>query len=139
MQPHHLPFATYHPLRRDHRDFIPISDISRLIMGVGGATQESIESHTFPYKYKRVSFYLFILYWFASFSDIHDFLTSKIKFQLKGRENKEEYIEKCTICLSEFEESENLRWVWHFKKSKIYNYLCFNYWKFLYILILKEK
>lgn len=30
-------------------------------MGVGGATQESIESHTFPYKYKRVSYKLIFL------------------------------------------------------------------------------
>ncbi|XP_076239186.1 uncharacterized protein LOC143182207 isoform X2 [Calliopsis andreniformis] len=46
-----------------------------------GATQESIESHTFPHKYKRV----------------------------KKVENEEDVIEKCTICLSEFEDSESVR------------------------------
>ncbi|XP_066601984.1 uncharacterized protein [Prorops nasuta] len=46
-----------------------------------GATQESIESHTFPHKYKRV----------------------------KKVENNDDAIEKCTICLSEFEDCESVR------------------------------
>ncbi|XP_012276549.1 E3 ubiquitin-protein ligase RNF38 isoform X2 [Orussus abietinus] len=46
-----------------------------------GATQESIETHTFPYKYKRV----------------------------KKAENADDALEKCTICLSEFEDCESVR------------------------------
>ncbi|XP_017795984.1 PREDICTED: uncharacterized protein LOC108577352 [Habropoda laboriosa] len=46
-----------------------------------GATKESIESHTFRHKYKRV----------------------------KKVENGEDAIEKCTICLSEFEDCETVR------------------------------
>ncbi|XP_033326801.1 uncharacterized protein LOC117220694 isoform X1 [Megalopta genalis] len=46
-----------------------------------GATQESIERNTFPHKYKRV----------------------------KKVENGESALEKCTICLSEFEDCECVR------------------------------
>lgn len=46
-----------------------------------GATQESIESHTFRHKYKR----------------------------RKKVENTDDDIEKCTICLSEFEDCESVR------------------------------
>lgn len=59
-----------------------IRDLHRVFtQGGWGATQESIESHTFPHKYKRV----------------------------KKVENGEDAIEKCTICLSEFEDSESVR------------------------------
>ncbi|XP_014468897.1 PREDICTED: E3 ubiquitin-protein ligase Arkadia-like isoform X2 [Dinoponera quadriceps] len=58
-----------------------IVDLRRMAQISCGATQESIESHTFPHKYKRV----------------------------KKVENGDDATEKCTICLSEFEDCENVR------------------------------
>ncbi|XP_034938218.1 uncharacterized protein [Chelonus insularis] len=62
-------------------NFMRIVDLRRMSHISCGATQESIESHTFPHKYKRV----------------------------KKVENGEDAIEKCTICLSEFEDLESVR------------------------------
>ncbi|KAK0079936.1 hypothetical protein PV325_000623 [Microctonus aethiopoides] len=61
--------------------FMRIVDLRGISHISCGATQESIESHTFPHKYKR----------------------------MKKVENREDAIEKCTICLSEFEDCENVR------------------------------
>ncbi|XP_008216235.1 uncharacterized protein LOC100678661 isoform X2 [Nasonia vitripennis] len=76
-----LPFSSTPTMT--HQDaYIRFADFRRIECTLrGGATQESIESHTFPHTYKRV----------------------------KDVENKEDTIEKCTICLSEFEENENVR------------------------------
>ncbi|KAJ8669670.1 hypothetical protein QAD02_000929 [Eretmocerus hayati] len=78
-----LPPPNQNPFNQQHSDtFIHIADFRRFVCALrGGATQESIESHTFPHKYRRV----------------------------KDVENKEDSIDKCTICLSEFEESEDVR------------------------------
>lgn len=62
-------------------DYMRIVDLRRMGHMNYGATQESIESHTFPHKYKRV----------------------------KKVENSEDGVEKCTICLSEFEDCESVR------------------------------
>ncbi|KAG7213040.1 hypothetical protein KM043_002371 [Ampulex compressa] len=62
-------------------NYMHIVDLRRMAHISCGATQESIESHTFPHKYKRV----------------------------KKIENGEDAIEKCTICLSEFEDCESVR------------------------------
>ncbi|XP_011349734.1 E3 ubiquitin-protein ligase Arkadia isoform X2 [Ooceraea biroi] len=62
-------------------NYMRIVDLRRMAHISCGATQESIESHTFPHKYKRVK---------------------KVK-------NGEDAIEKCTICLSEFEDCESVR------------------------------
>ncbi|XP_076655962.1 uncharacterized protein LOC143360733 isoform X2 [Halictus rubicundus] len=62
-------------------DYIRLVDLRRMSHTSCGATQESIERHTFPHKYKRVE---------------------KI-------ENGESALEKCTICLSEFEDCECVR------------------------------
>ncbi|KAI4488773.1 hypothetical protein M0802_011283 [Mischocyttarus mexicanus] len=62
-------------------DYMRIVDLRRMGHMNYGATQESIESHTFPHKYKRV----------------------------KKVENSEDNVEKCTICLSEFEDCESVR------------------------------
>ncbi|KYN02206.1 PREDICTED: uncharacterized protein LOC108774447 [Cyphomyrmex costatus] len=62
-------------------NYMRIVDLRRMAHISCGATQESIESHTFPHKYKRV----------------------------KKVENGEDAIEKCTICLSEFEDCESVR------------------------------
>ncbi|XP_012231747.2 E3 ubiquitin-protein ligase Arkadia [Linepithema humile] len=62
-------------------NYMRIVDLRRMAHMSCGATQESIESHTFPHKYKRV----------------------------KKVENREDAIEKCTICLSEFEDCESVR------------------------------
>ncbi|XP_043272380.1 E3 ubiquitin-protein ligase Arkadia [Venturia canescens] len=61
--------------------YMRIVDLRRMSHISCGATQESIESHTFPHKYKRV----------------------------KKVENAEDAMEKCTICLSEFEDCESVR------------------------------
>ncbi|XP_020706736.2 E3 ubiquitin-protein ligase Arkadia isoform X2 [Athalia rosae] len=61
--------------------YMRIVDQRRMTHISCGATQESIESHTFPHKYKRV----------------------------KKIENGEDSVEKCTICLSEFEDCESVR------------------------------
>ncbi|XP_025075698.1 uncharacterized protein LOC105433446 [Pogonomyrmex barbatus] len=75
-----LPGARHMPSRMDN--YMRIVDLRRMAHGIScGATQESIESHTFPHKYKRV----------------------------KKVENGEDAIEKCTICLSEFEDCERVR------------------------------
>lgn len=62
-------------------NYMRIVDLRRMGHISCGATQESIESNTFPHKYKRV----------------------------KKVENGEDAIEKCTICLSEFEDCESVR------------------------------
>ena len=62
-------------------DYMRLVDLRRMAHISCGATQESIESHTFPHKYKRV----------------------------KKVENGEDAIEKCTICLSEFEDCDSVR------------------------------
>lgn len=62
-------------------NYMRIVDLRRMAHISCGATQESIESHTFPHKYKRMK---------------------KVK-------NGEDAIEKCTICLSEFEDCESVR------------------------------
>ncbi|XP_011142321.1 E3 ubiquitin-protein ligase Arkadia [Harpegnathos saltator] len=62
-------------------NYMRIVDLRRMAQISCGATQESIESHTFPHKYKRV----------------------------KKVENGDDATEKCTICLSEFEDCENVR------------------------------
>ncbi|XP_020298970.1 uncharacterized protein LOC109863174 isoform X2 [Pseudomyrmex gracilis] len=62
-------------------NYMRIVDLRRMAHISCGATQESIESHTFPHKYKR----------------------------MKKVENGEDAIEKCTICLSEFEDCESVR------------------------------
>ncbi|XP_015174906.1 PREDICTED: uncharacterized protein LOC107065574 [Polistes dominula] len=62
-------------------EYMRIVDLRRMGHMNYGATQESIESHTFPHKYKRV----------------------------KKVENSEDAVEKCTICLSEFEDCESVR------------------------------
>ncbi|XP_076297383.1 uncharacterized protein LOC143217246 [Lasioglossum baleicum] len=62
-------------------DYIRLVDLRRMGHTSCGATQESIERHTFPHKYKRV----------------------------KKVENGESALEKCTICLSEFEDCECVR------------------------------
>ncbi|XP_011501015.1 PREDICTED: uncharacterized protein LOC105364709 [Ceratosolen solmsi marchali] len=88
--PHEFPYYSYHPMSHATQNqlfsprsetYIHIADFRHIVCARGGATQDSIESHTFPHKYKRV----------------------------KDVENKEDAIEKCTICLSEFEENENVR------------------------------
>ncbi|KAL0132164.1 hypothetical protein PUN28_000144 [Cardiocondyla obscurior] len=71
--------GTRHISRLDN--YMRIVDLRRMAHISCGATQESIESHTFPHKYKRV----------------------------KKVENGEDAIEKCTICLSEFEDCERVR------------------------------
>uniref|UniRef100_A0A0C9QIA6 RING-type E3 ubiquitin transferase n=1 Tax=Fopius arisanus TaxID=64838 RepID=A0A0C9QIA6_9HYME len=66
-----------------------------------GATQESIENHTFPHKYKLV----------------------------KKVENGDDAVEKCTICLSEFEDCESVRRLpcMHlFHKDCVDQWLCTN-------------
>ncbi|XP_046741899.1 uncharacterized protein LOC124408764 isoform X2 [Diprion similis] len=71
--------ARHMSARLEH--FMHVVDQRRLTHISCGATQESIESHTFPHKYKRV----------------------------KKVENAEDSVEKCTICLSEFEDCESVR------------------------------
>lgn len=71
--------ARHMSARLEH--YMRVVDQRRMTHISCGATQESIESHTFPHKYKRV----------------------------KKVENAEESVEKCTICLSEFEDSESVR------------------------------
>ena len=63
-----LPFYPYQPIQNQtpsqfvpsREAFIQIEDIRRIVCAIrGGATQESIESHTFPHKYKRVRIFKF--------------------------------------------------------------------------------
>ncbi|XP_029048446.1 uncharacterized protein LOC117601401 isoform X3 [Osmia lignaria lignaria] len=92
--PHiHINWLPHPPLQGSGaHDMMPFSPLSSLHMRLAynlrrmahiscGATQESIENHTFRHKYKRV----------------------------KKVENGEDAIEKCTICLSEFEDCESVR------------------------------
>ncbi|XP_031842423.1 uncharacterized protein LOC116431318 isoform X2 [Nomia melanderi] len=67
------------PPLRLDEDYIHLVNLRRMFSC--GATQESIERNTFPHKYKRV----------------------------KKVENGESALEKCTICLSEFEDCECVR------------------------------
>ncbi|XP_014210132.1 uncharacterized protein LOC106640572 [Copidosoma floridanum] len=77
---HPVPPSQMHPLWGEA--LVRISDFRRLVSALrSGASQETIESHTFPHKYKKV----------------------------REVENREDAIEKCTICLCEFEEEENVR------------------------------
>ncbi|XP_074103673.1 uncharacterized protein LOC141530468 isoform X1 [Cotesia typhae] len=73
-------FQTRH-MNTGFENYMRIVDLRRMSHISCGATQESIENHTFPHKYKRV----------------------------KKVENGEDAIEKCTICLSEFEDFESVR------------------------------
>ncbi|XP_017763686.1 PREDICTED: E3 ubiquitin-protein ligase arkadia-A-like isoform X6 [Eufriesea mexicana] len=63
------------------QNYMRLVDLRRMAHISCGATQESIESHTFRHKYKRE----------------------------KKVENSEDAVEKCTICLSEFEDCESVR------------------------------
>ncbi|XP_022254307.1 E3 ubiquitin-protein ligase arkadia-B-like [Limulus polyphemus] len=77
--PHYLPFLPRHMQAR-LEDYVRSVEQRRL--GVNrGASQATIEQNTFPYKYK------------------------KIQRSSQGNEN----IEKCTICLCELEDDENVR------------------------------
>ncbi|CAK9820773.1 E3 ubiquitin-protein ligase RNF165 [Anthophora plagiata] len=90
---HHMaplpPLGLLHPARHASaryasarpENYMRLVDIPRMANISCGATQESIENHTFRHKYKRV----------------------------KKVENGEDAIEKCTICLSEFENCETVR------------------------------
>uniref|UniRef100_A0ABD2WYY3 RING-type domain-containing protein n=1 Tax=Trichogramma kaykai TaxID=54128 RepID=A0ABD2WYY3_9HYME len=69
------------------QNFSQITDIM-CSMFYKGATKESIEKNTFPYEYKRLTPH-------------------------KNEKEKNE-IEKCTICLSEYEENENVRVIGNF-------------------------
>ncbi|XP_076628717.1 uncharacterized protein LOC143345460 isoform X2 [Colletes latitarsis] len=89
-RPPPVPHISFHPhmLESGARDmslrlegYMSLVDLRRMAHISCGATQESIENHTFPHKYKRV----------------------------KKVENGEDAIEKCTICLSEFEDCESVR------------------------------
>ncbi|XP_057338956.1 E3 ubiquitin-protein ligase arkadia isoform X1 [Microplitis mediator] len=73
-------FQTRH-MNTNLENYMRIVDLRRMSHISCGATQESIENHTFPHKYKRV----------------------------KKVENGEDAMEKCTICLSEFEDFESVR------------------------------
>ncbi|CAL7934077.1 unnamed protein product [Xylocopa violacea] len=78
------PFGLLHPsshMSARFENYMRFVDLRRMAHISCGATQESIESHTFRHKYKRV----------------------------KKVENGEDAIEKCTICLSEFEDCESVR------------------------------
>ncbi|KAK6635573.1 hypothetical protein RUM44_000826 [Polyplax serrata] len=76
-----LPFLARHMSARLH-DYLRVVEQRHQAQLNRGASQETIERNTFPHKYKRMK---------------------------KNVENSEDYIEKCTICLSEFEESEDVR------------------------------
>ncbi|XP_043519998.1 uncharacterized protein LOC122533912 isoform X2 [Frieseomelitta varia] len=82
-----MPFPSLgllHPARQmsaQLENYMRLVDLRRMAAISCGATQESIESHTFRHKYKRE----------------------------KKVENSEDAIEKCTICLSEFEDCESVR------------------------------
>ncbi|KAK1134899.1 hypothetical protein K0M31_007666 [Melipona bicolor] len=82
-----MPFSSLgllHPARQmsaQLENYMRLVDLRRMAAISCGATQESIESHTFRHKYKRE----------------------------KKVENSEDAIEKCTICLSEFEDCESVR------------------------------
>ncbi|XP_063992054.1 dual specificity protein kinase splA isoform X2 [Diachasmimorpha longicaudata] len=81
-------------------NYMRIVDLRRMSHINCGATQESIESHTFPHKYKLV----------------------------KKLESGED-MEKCTICLSEFEDCESVRRLpcMHlFHKDCVDQWLCTN-------------
>ncbi|XP_058804281.1 uncharacterized protein LOC131671683 isoform X2 [Phymastichus coffea] len=68
--------------RSEESSILTMTDVRGIVCTLrGGATQQSIENHTFPHKYKRV----------------------------KTVEINEDAIDKCTICLSEFEENEDVR------------------------------
>ncbi|XP_015589529.1 uncharacterized protein LOC107265055 isoform X2 [Cephus cinctus] len=76
-----LLFRQTRPMNARLDNYMRIVDLRRMAHISCGATQESIESHTFPHKYKR----------------------------MKKVENGEDAMEKCTICLSEFEDCESVR------------------------------
>lgn len=78
--PHHyMPLLSRHV--QDVQDAMRLLDYRRVVVN-RGASQGTIERNTFPHKYKKI--------------------------QRSGVEN-EDSVEKCTICLSEFEETEDVR------------------------------
>lgn len=78
-----LPFLARHMSAR-LQDYLRVVEQRHQAQLNRGASQDTIERNTFPHKYKRMK---------------------------KNIEDNEDYIEKCTICLSEFEESEDVRLV----------------------------
>lgn len=81
-----MPFSSFgllHPARpmsAQLENYMRLVNLRHMAHINCGATQESIESHTFRYKYKR-----------------------------EKKVENEDSIEKCTICLSEFEDCESVR------------------------------
>lgn len=76
---HYMPFLSRHMQAR-LEDYMRIIEQRRLAVN-RGASQSTIERNTFPHKYKKI--------------------------QRSG--DGEDNIEKCTICLSEFEDNEDVR------------------------------
>jgi len=75
-----FPMLTRHMYRLE--DYMRVVEQRRLAAVNRGATQDTIERFTFPHKYKRIK---------------------------RATDELEDNTEKCTICLSEFEDSEDVR------------------------------
>ncbi|XP_055690023.1 cell surface glycoprotein 1 isoform X2 [Lutzomyia longipalpis] len=73
---------TTHPLLSRLNQFVRVIEARGLAGSNRGATQEVIERNTFPHKYKRVS---------------------------RSTDGDEDNTEKCTICLSQFENDNDVR------------------------------
>ncbi|XP_066993989.2 E3 ubiquitin-protein ligase Arkadia [Anabrus simplex] len=76
-----FPFLARHMTAR-LEDYMRVVEQRRLAQMNRGATQETIERYTFPHKYKQVK---------------------------RTTDDSEDNTEKCTICLSEFEDNEDVR------------------------------
>lgn len=64
-----------------------------------GASRHTIEKNTFAHRYKRM------------------------KKTIEGELDREDDIDKCTICLCEFEYEEHVRYVEPFSKTSYYSYI----------------
>ena len=76
-----LPFLARHMSAR-FEDYLRVVEQRQAQLN-RGASQDTIERNTFPHKYKRMK------------KNVED--------------SEEDHVEKCTICLSEFEELEDVR------------------------------
>lgn len=76
-----FPFLARHMTAR-LEDYMRVVEQRRLAQMNRGASQETIERYTFPHKYKQVK---------------------------RSTDDTEDNTEKCTICLSEFEDNEDVR------------------------------
>lgn len=102
--------ARHMSARLEH--YMRVVDQRRMTHISCGATQESIENHTFPHKYKRVcgvKTEIRIFFFSREFNENYPIISLFVLLQVKKVENAEDSVEKCTICLSEFEDCENVR------------------------------